>query len=740
MPRLRLLLAFALSVQPLMAQSGDAAATRRLAALGRVWGFARYHHPLIGTDSTIDWDAAVVAAIPMVRAARTRAEYATAVRGMAAALRDPLTGVLDDSAAADGPAPPPFGIRRTGDGILVISVGDYYGLTGPAPQQALRAVLAELTSVRAVVIDVRAAEPLGDFARFQLDAALEPIGRRLTTTAVPLPGALRRVAYGFEAGLTFSSGQYRSGTLVAGGGRLLPAAGAVDRPVTFVTNRYGWVPSWGIARRAKGSARIVFEGDPADADIGTSTALDLGEGLRLRVRTAEPVFDDGTSVRFGADLAVRGTGAVDSAIARAVDPGRVGALPATRLGVGMPRDRGEAAGVPDASRRLLGLFRFWNAVEWFYPYKALIGRPWEEVLPAYVERFLSADAAPSYARAVIALGRELHDSHTYFAGAVIDSVIGPGWAPVRIRRIEGKLLVTALTDSSAARAGARVGDELLRVDGVPAESLFARTREVTAASTPWSLEDRAAMQFLNGAIGGAFTATVRDASGGVRDVRLVRKREDYTTLYHREREGPVVRRLPGNIGYVDLDRLQFQEVDAMFDTLRTTRAIIFDMRGYPNGTVWPIASRLTDREPVAARFRTPALGTGAPITPAWEAFEQRVGAMPAGAWRYTGRIVMLIDERSQSQAEHTGLFLRAAGGARFVGGPTSGANGEITSISLPGGITVGFTGQEVVWPDGTRLQRRGLQPDVVARPTIAGIRAGRDEVLDRAVRWIVSGR
>ena len=29
-----------------------------------------------------------------------------------------------------------------------------------------------------------------------------------------------------------------------------------------------------------------------------------------------------------------------------------------------------------------------------------------------------------------------------------------------------------------------------------------------------------------------------------------------------------------------------------------------------------------------------------------------------------------------------------------------------------------------------------LKPDVLVRPTVAGIRAGRDEVLDRAVAWI----
>jgi C-terminal processing protease CtpA/Prc len=97
---------------------------------------------------------------------------------------------------------------------------------------------------------------------------------------------------------------------------------------------------------------------------------------------------------------------------------------------------------------------------------------------------------------------------------------------------------------------------------------------------------------------------------------------------------------------------------------------------------------------------------------------------------------MLIDERAISQAEHSGLFLKAANGTRFVGSPTNGSNGDITGLFLPGDIQVSFTGQGVRFPDGTQLQRVGLVPDVLVRPTVRGIRSGRDEVLERAVEWL----
>jgi C-terminal processing protease CtpA/Prc len=97
---------------------------------------------------------------------------------------------------------------------------------------------------------------------------------------------------------------------------------------------------------------------------------------------------------------------------------------------------------------------------------------------------------------------------------------------------------------------------------------------------------------------------------------------------------------------------------------------------------------------------------------------------------------MLIDERTQSQAEHTGLFFEVANGTMFVGTPTSGTNGDITSFVLPGDIGVTFTGQGVRHADGRQLQRVGLQPHVLVAPTIEGIRAGRDEVLEAALVYL----
>ena len=226
----------------------------------------------------------------------------------------------------------------------------------------------------------------------------------------------------------------------------------------------------------------------------------------------------------------------------------------------------------------------------------------------------------------------------------------------------------------------------------------------------------------------------------MREVKIVRKVE-YLPKSQGDRSGDILRLLPGNIGYVDLDRLPANQVDEMFEKFKACPAIVFDDRGYPEGTAWQIAPRLTDKtDVVAAMFKrhdpmSPDLPNGE-IASSQDVstFLQRLPHTDKR--RYHGKTVMLIDERTISQAEHTGLFLEAANGTTFIGSATQGANGDVTNFSVPGGVSVRFSGQGVWHADGRQLQRVGLQPVVEVRPTLAGIRAGKDEVLEAAIEYL----
>ncbi len=103
---------------------------------------------------------------------------------------------------------------------------------------------------------------------------------------------------------------------------------------------------------------------------------------------------------------------------------------------------------------------------------------------------------------------------------------------------------------------------------------------------------------------------------------------------------------------------------------------------------------------------------------------------------YKGKLVVLVNETSQSQAEYTAMAFKAGDNTTIVGSQTAGADGNVSGISLPGNLRTMISGIGVYYPDGTQTQRIGIVPDVKVEPTVNGIKKGIDEVLEKAISII----
>jgi C-terminal processing protease CtpA/Prc len=101
--------------------------------------------------------------------------------------------------------------------------------------------------------------------------------------------------------------------------------------------------------------------------------------------------------------------------------------------------------------------------------------------------------------------------------------------------------------------------------------------------------------------------------------------------------------------------------------------------------------------------------------------------------RIGGKVVFLTDARAVSASESVLGYVDALRLGTIVGGPTAGANGNAITFNVPSGMTVTFTGMRVTGHDGSPFHLSGVRPAVPVEPTLAGIRAGRDEVLERAL-------
>jgi C-terminal processing protease CtpA/Prc len=147
--------------------------------------------------------------------------------------------------------------------------------------------------------------------------------------------------------------------------------------------------------------------------------------------------------------------------------------------------------------------------------------------------------------------------------------------------------------------------------------------------------------------------------------------------------------------------------------------------------VFALGSLLVDHETPFARFTVADLSN--PGAFHWTAPVLLDPKKP----HYWGKVVILVDEVSLSQAEYTTMAFRAAPHAVVVGSSTSGNDGNVSPVALPGGLRTMISGIGVFYPNKRPTQRIGIVPDVEVKPTIAAIRAGRDEVLEEALRQIL---
>jgi hypothetical protein len=136
-----------------------------------------------------------------------------------------------------------------------------------------------------------------------------------------------------------------------------------------------------------------------------------------------------------------------------------------------------------------------------------------------------------------------------------------------------------------------------------------------------------------------------------------------------------------------------------------------------------ILSYLIDRSVSSPTWKTPIVPTrDLPfLTGSWQVRPQ--------ATRLAAKVAVLIDGRTMSSAETVLHMIRTGHVGVLVGEPSAGGNGNVSETEVPGGFAFRFTAIRASNLDGSTVHGHGFTPDHVVHPTLAGVRAGRDEIL-----------
>lgn len=381
---------------------------------------------------------------------------------------------------------------------------------------------------------------------------------------------------------------------------------------------------------------------------------------------------------------------------------------------------------PDRPVRLLTLFRYWNTIAYFYPHKERI-RGWDKVLSDYISRFLQAKDSAQYRYAIRQLIHELPDSHSF--------IQEPGsiyyFYPFRIDYVEGKYLVGACDDSIAKKWDYCIGDEIIAINGKSSRTREQELLATTTGTNALSLHRNIAQELLK--VGDSILQ-VSFKRGKQVITRLVELHswEVYRRLPKAPAK-PLWQELEPGIWYVRFCRISnVDTLHYLFRDIRQARAVIWDMRDYPNFKVttglskffFPARTQLTEEQNAWDFYPGTFVRSPYYFTPAGK-------ADPI----YNGPLIVLVDEHTQSLSESIAAILKLRQNTITMGRQTAGTTGNITWFTLPGGIEVSYTGVGVKGVQESFRQGMGVKLDVPVRLTPARVAQCKDYILEQAILY-----
>ena len=386
----------------------------------------------------------------------------------------------------------------------------------------------------------------------------------------------------------------------------------------------------------------------------------------------------------------------------------------------------------DVAYRLLGVAKFWNAVDSYSPNRNLTDRPWDDVLAEYIA--LAFDRSISFSALYSRMVSELCDTHV---NSWYVPIFGGRFVPLICQFAEDRLFVT--DTCSLVPNNFEIGDEIILIDSVspikrldelapyiPHSNRSSLLRDGSYA-TLLTAKNEACVEYVRG--GKTYTTMISSVDGS----KFVNRRFSSQNTSTK----PGFKEVAGGIGYINISNLTCKDEQDLENFLASCDKLIIDLRAYP--AEYDVLHKL-----LPTFFFSQAREAAEVLLPQ--------AHRPGGFIRttvstrktsdpdklYKGKVVLLVNAHSQSMSEYFTMFLQTIPGSVTVGSQTAGADGDVTRVQLPY-ASFNITGAGICYPDGTNAQRNGVKIDKVVEPSAEGMIRGVDEQLQVAIDYLQGG-
>lgn len=394
------------------------------------------------------------------------------------------------------------------------------------------------------------------------------------------------------------------------------------------------------------------------------------------------------------------------------------------------------------NHRLLLLYNFWNMNQYWNVNKYLFDNSWISYLDSMTELFLQATTKFSFAIAKAKLLSKINDSHSFLYDSSFKDSIYKYVPAFSVRNVNDSLVVTTISNKRLAKNdGVELGDIITKIDGKPVQELLeSKVASLLSASNQTFLKKWSNILLFNN-----IDSINVDIIGhnSEKKNKYIRLYHDYEVTDKISLMAPKVDKkwsfVEPEIGYLNLESVNPKDLEEAFKEMKNSKGLIIDLRNYPkNISNNDIASYLLPEKkefikvlwPINKKPSLSEYGSKAPMAfiadPLWTGNKN--------SNYYKGKVVLLVDKTTQSNAEFIGMSIQQAPNCVTLGEQTAGSVMNVVDCVLSDKSHVYFTGRVAFYPDGGCVQRKGLKIDHFVKANTKNIRE--DSYLKEAIEII----
>ncbi len=393
--------------------------------------------------------------------------------------------------------------------------------------------------------------------------------------------------------------------------------------------------------------------------------------------------------------------------------------------------------------RLLTLAKIIGAIDYLYPHKYLMSKNSDQILENLVEECLYVNKRKDFEIILAKAVATMEDTHAFRFYNQLNNKIEifhiSLFAPFDFQVREDYILVTDLIISEICeKANIAVGDKITVINGKKIQDIIDEKNKLLSTSNKEGLlyllsEYQNNLIWVDNTGSKNITIQKKNNTETIQSkIDLINPTDktkiDIVLSYLKEKQQNKRKKAltHPDIGYFRIDQtfslienIEDEKINAemekLFRNALSKKAIVFDMRGYPDwgGFVYTyVYSYFSNKNNFFGKYYQQNLNNVGTFL-----YNENVETyFPKeklyNTNRYTGKVFIIVNQETLSASEWNTMNLQHIfPQAITIGQQTAGADGDIKKLVLPGNYTLEFTGNGVFYPDGDQTQKTGVKID-----------------------------